>query len=145
MHAKLDAMQVHSELQGLFPAAMISPRRDRHYAVIARSAVAAFHRELAREQWRTDTIQWSTAWDCDDFALAAVTLASRKHHLAYQSGVTDCDGIAFGLLYYRQDIGGAHARNILRTGEGWETYEPQLQNFSPISVQERAETFFVFI
>ncbi len=82
------------------------------------------------------------AWDCDKFALEAVSLMHRQHYTARKTA----NGIAFGELWYRRWAGGYHAINFGLLDVGGQTkimfYEPQ--SFEPARLNSEEMRSVIF-
>lgn len=94
-------------------------------------------------KWRAlkNTKKWCDKYDCDDFSMA-FKLACQEAH--WESGQTDCDGLAVGILHYCPDTGGGHAINWAITDEGVVYIEPQTGEFICLSESELRTRFFVY-
>lgn len=133
------------ELQTVFPNAQQS-LWDAEFAVVKRASVDRFSHELRQEMF-FHGIAYSEAFDCEDFSVQGWALAKRKHWRAFRLGQVDCKGVAVGLLCYHQagDRSRAHCIMVIRTERGWEGYEPQRQEFEPLTAEERASAWHVLV
>lgn len=114
---------------------------DRAYACPTEAFLeGAFASALRSLQWFFKVLTWSAeANDCDDFARLAAAFAQILHFLTPNR--PPATALALGELWYRRDVGGAHAINIARTDKGVQTYEPQTRSLVKLSETEKLNTF----
>lgn len=135
---------VLDELRELFPKAMVYAL-DLSYAVVSEVSLVTFAAELAEDLKAARVMGWDDQYDCEDFAIAALHLAKRKHWLAGAAGITTAGAPTVGLLLYLQDgrPGMGHAINIVRTRAGWSAWEPQTQKLFELTTAERGTAWMV--
>jgi hypothetical protein len=109
----LPASELRAILSARYPFAYLAIL-DADYTVPSVAGIGQFNNELASHLFSQYGDKWQEYFDCDNFGLEAVTLACRKHWVARQAGHGSAQGIAFGLLCYRQipaDLSSGHCIN----------------------------------
>lgn len=132
---ELDALIAESGLQPL--QTLLA---DNHYVMADvewfrhtfAGALRVFCKALRIFGWRAEEM------DCDDFARGAAFLASILHHLSAWKHGHIKTALAFGEVWYRDNVQGEHAINLLVTRQHGQLsvlfFEPQnvLSNRDPI-------------
>jgi hypothetical protein len=98
---QLSALDLHEILLARYPGAARFIL-DRDYNVPTDAAFALFKQELADDLLAKFGGQWQEFFDCENFALEALTLAARKHWQARRDGRGNAQGVAIGLLCFLQ-------------------------------------------
>ena len=84
-------------LRQRYPNAYIRPL-DADYNIPSEESFDVYLKELGRRLFELYGDKWQTYFDCENFVLEALTLAYRKHWLAYRNGEGSAQGVAIGLV-----------------------------------------------
>ena len=131
------SMQMNIVIAGTFyksePMVQIA---DRSYAVPSKKWMLGMARQHAFHLG-----QWHNKFDCDDFAFSLKIEAQKLH----KSGKGSVDGLALGVLFYKQDGSGGHAINFAISKGAVYFIEPQSGREVCLSKSELASVWFVYL
>lgn len=88
---------------------------------------------------------WKQFFDCDNFSIWFWACAHVMHHKAVATNPILGEGVAIGIIAFRQDSGGGHMINVVVTEKGVEKYEPQTRQVVKLSQQEKDSAWLVVV
>jgi len=138
----LSQFEMLSELLALFPGLNtgLIDLPDADYQIMPRAEVDKILAPAVKGFLEAYKLaKWAESFDCDNFAETAHWCAGKMHHSAVEAGHSEAQAPAIGCLSYLTDNDRGHRLNIIRTEQGWKAWEPQLQEFTPVTAQMRSE------
>ncbi len=86
--------------------------------------------------------KWNPKFDCDNFSMSYYTFAQICNRKSERLE----EGIAVGVMFYKQDIGSAHAINFaIVEDKKFITIEPQTGQLLNLTEKEKASCWFAFL
>ena len=135
-------------LKGSFPKAHVY-LTDGSYAAPEKKWVSdkLYFQNFQAWMFQNRLSDWNNSWDCDNFSFAFYNYAQMCHHR--QMVLDDIEpserseGLAIGVVFYKDDDEGYHAINIVYTEDKVQAFEPQTGKYFELSQQEKESCYFV--
>ncbi|RRJ96860.1 hypothetical protein Ga0100231_024140 [Opitutaceae bacterium TAV4] len=142
----ISATVLHVQTRDVFRNAAVTVL-DSSYDPVPFDDMPKFFGELADMLNRICGDRWKEFFDCDNFALAAVFLASWKHYKSRWDGYGKGEGCPIGVLCYRTDPTDpttGHAVNVAFTDRGLFVFEPQRREFFSLNQAQKDSAWLVY-
>jgi hypothetical protein len=142
---ELPAVLVEPQFQAYFPGQPVGQwafTPDTSYAVVNSAWLPAFYARWRADIFDKGVTKWDGRYDCNKFAASFCAAAQLEYYRDKFHSWDKGQALAVGEIWYRPDVGGAHAIVAAVTERGVLFIEPQNGQEVKLSPKELAGIFF---